>query len=710
MQLARQPIGGFRSPWSIIRAASDSLRPPRKVTVSQCAEQHRILHTPGGYRGPWRNSTAPMLVEPMDAMTQRGVTEWVFAGPSGFGKTEIFLNMIGHAAKYRAGDILATEPSKVLAEDFAERRVAQRLIGTSKDFAGELGTSRSDDKMFTKQFRNGTRLDVIWPTPAQLAMRHVKTVLVDERDRILGSIGGEGDVKQLAKNRVKTFGPEGLVALAGSPIGWNGILSDYAGSDRRLWFWPCPQCDEHFSPGFDELRRPTDAHLHIPEGCSPADAAEEVRLVCPHCGHPMREDRKVAMNARGLWLPAGCTIEANGTIHGDHRIVGPIVGWWFHGLANPFESWGAVAQRLVQAERHFDRTGEETELQTVHNTGLGVPYRGRAAGAVPLDLTELEQRRDPALRMGLVPAGVRFLVGIIDTHGNRFEAGVKGFSEQGESWWIDRFAIRQLEDGRTDIDPGRRVEHWDIIRRRVMLQRYPLASDHALYRPGACLPIATTVIDTGGVDGVSENAKRFWEGCRRAGIYDTQITLIKGAALASAPIMPTPTYERDAKGQEKLAGPKLYVIGVTLLKDAVDLNLRRVEPGPGCTHFPSDFASDHLEELTNETKEDGAWARKGPNETWDLEVYAAFGSRRLKPSTINWARPPRFAMPVDADGKVLPIGSGASAEPVAEIPAELPAAAVPAGVRVIVQPAAAATVKAAPAPKAARQPGRGWSV
>jgi phage terminase large subunit GpA-like protein len=703
--LSRQPIAAFRDPYALIRAAAASMRPARKISVSEAAEKHRQLATPGGYRGPWRNTLTPFLVEPMDAMLKRSVATWVMVGPSQFGKSEIFLNFIAHAVKYRPGDILVLQPDKLMAQDFAEKRIEQRLMRLSRDLSVELGPSRSDDKTFTKTFRNGMRLDVIWPTPAQLASRSVKTVLIDERDRILGDIGGEGDARTLAENRVKTFMREGLIAIAGSPVGNKGILADYAESDRNLWFWPCLECGDYFSPGFDELRRPTLTHLDVPEGCSPDEAVEKARLLCPHCGTCFEERHKVAFNARGLWLPAGCTIDRAGSIAGARPITS-VAGWWFHGFANPFEAWGVIARRLLLAERHYDRTAEEKQLQTVTNTGLGVDYRPRAAGAVALDLTELEQRREPGLRLRLVPAPVRFLVASVDTHGNRWEVGVKGFSAEGESWWIDRFAIRQLADGKTDINPGRRLEHWDELRTRVMLQRYPLAEDHPLWRDGAMLPIATTVIDTGGVDGVGENAKRFWERCRKAGLYDTQITLIKGASKPTSPIMPTPTYELDAKGQEKLNGPKLYVIGVTLLKDAVDLNLRRTEPGPGCIHYPEDFASAHLEELTNEVKEDGAWVRKGANETWDLEVYAAFGARRLKPSTINWAHPPRFALPVNDAGAPLPIGSAAAAPAPAEQAEIAPAATVPAGVRVIVQPSA-------PAPKASparRRGGKGWAV
>ena len=46
------------------------LRPPPQLTVSQWADQHRVLSTRGSSEpGPWRTSRTPYLKEVMDALS-----------------------------------------------------------------------------------------------------------------------------------------------------------------------------------------------------------------------------------------------------------------------------------------------------------------------------------------------------------------------------------------------------------------------------------------------------------------------------------------------------------------------------------------------------------------------------------------------------------------------------------------------------------------
>ena len=52
------------------RRAGTMLRPPPQLTVSQWADQHRVLGTRASSEpGPWRTSRTPYLREIMDALS-----------------------------------------------------------------------------------------------------------------------------------------------------------------------------------------------------------------------------------------------------------------------------------------------------------------------------------------------------------------------------------------------------------------------------------------------------------------------------------------------------------------------------------------------------------------------------------------------------------------------------------------------------------------
>lgn len=70
-----------------IRSATLSmLRPPKRMTVSEAAEEYRYLNNPGSYVGSWNNRKAPYLVEPMDTVTSLDFEGMIFVGPARTGK------------------------------------------------------------------------------------------------------------------------------------------------------------------------------------------------------------------------------------------------------------------------------------------------------------------------------------------------------------------------------------------------------------------------------------------------------------------------------------------------------------------------------------------------------------------------------------------------------------------------------------------------
>lgn len=380
--LTREELPDFRSASDLRKKATAALRPPTTISVSKCAQEHRRLNTPGGYTGPWRNELTPFLVAPMDAGAATETSVVALLGPSQFGKTEAILNTLGHTAKYNPGDVLVLQPTRVLAQDFSERRIV-RLFNHSPDFKDELGEDRSDDKTFQKVFVNGSMVTIAWPTVSQLSSRPVPLVIIDERDRMPDDIGGDGDPVSLGLARIKTY-RNGYVLVVCSPSrsDGTGIVAIFNSGSAELWFVKCKHCGEYWSPGFDrDKRTPTLDHLHLAEGegLSDEDRAAGAEIMCDKCGGLHKEQDKAALNASAEFVGAGQTIAADGTITGAlvtrrHRT------FWFHGLLSPMARLSDIANTRLVAEQYFEATGDESKLKTFYNTDLGVPYISQAAG------------------------------------------------------------------------------------------------------------------------------------------------------------------------------------------------------------------------------------------------------------------------------------------------------------------------------------------
>ncbi len=663
-----EPLPPFVRGASIREAFAEALRPPAAVSVSEAATRHRRLDNPGAYSGPWRNSMTPYLVEPMDRATSRDCDELILVAPSQTAKTEVPLNVIGHAVKYRRTLILVINPTRDLAGDFSNLRVDQGMLACSPELGCELGESRSDDKVHTKTFRNGTKVYIGWAVAGQLSARPIPTVIVDELDRMPKDINREGDAVTLARKRKRTFGRNGVLIVISSPsLDFNGgVVGHYNRGSRHLRFWRCWDCREHFSPGFDFDRKPLKlpvAHFDWPKGAPSDEAAAQVVMVCPHCGAVIPENAKADLDEAGLWLPEGQRITAAGEIRGE-RPHSRVWSYWWSGYVSQLLTWGEMLKEYLDARAKFEKTQDEEELKACVNTTFGFPFQSEIVANVPLQIAELEARRED-WDLGTVPEGVRFLVAKVDPGVRRFSVEVEGWNEHAESWVVDRFEIETTADG-GELDTANVAAHWDLLVARVIRAAYPLYDD-----PTRELPVAAAVIDTGGIggkddegantEGVAGQAKDFRRRLFAAGILRSekqdgwQVTLIKGASPVGSPIFPRALVaEKDDRGKVLPNSQPIWVIGVHRLKNIIDTRLRLPAPKPGkrrdgWRHFPRSLPDGYFEELTAESKVKGKWVRPPhtANESWDLAVYGEFGRLKLRTERVRdwddappyWARP-----------------------------------------------------------------------
>ncbi len=209
----------------------------------------------------------------------------------------------------------------------------------------------------------------------------------------------------------------------------------------------------------------------------------------------------------------------------------------------------------------------------------------------------------------------------------RFVVQVTGYGSRGERWIIDRYNITQSLRGDSDgesqrIDPASYPEDWDVLLTDVFHKSWPLASD-----PSQQMRLMAMAVDSGGEDGVTDNAYKFWRRCRRDGL-GKRIYLFKGDSIRRAKLI-TRTFPdntgRTGRRAQAAGDVPLWLLQTDALKDRVNNALWRDSPGPGYVHFPDWLGSWFYDELTYEERSsDGKWSKpgRGANEAFDLMVYA----------------------------------------------------------------------------------------
>jgi phage terminase large subunit GpA-like protein len=430
-----------------------------------------------------------------------------------------------------------------------------------------------------------------------------------------------------------------------------GILSLYNRGDRRRWQWQCPHCETWFEPDFTLIKydRATKDSL---------TAGESAMLLCPNqkCGFFMTPDMKPALNRNGRWLKEGQWLDAKGRAHGN-AVRSKTASFWIKGVAVAFTTWSTLVSRYMQAEQEFLKTGEQEALKSVVNTDLGEPYylRGSEIQRTPDQMKEMAESRPESDDGPLVPPWVRFLVATVDIQKNRFVVQVHGVGPRTNGFRvtvIDYFNIvksnRLDEDGEhLWVKPAAFPEDWSLLKSDVFEKRYKL--DGAKGDMG----VAFLGYDTGGKEGVTNNAYDFYRSMRKNGAGEhSRVFPLKGDPSPHAPRVGL-SYP-DSKRKDRHANARgeipVLMMNPTLLKDALQ----------GMIDRAAETTADKDEDVTNGIERSFTWPDYLPenwygeicveirtgkgwecpagarNEAWDLSYYALGICLHLKMDRMSW--------------------------------------------------------------------------
>lgn len=422
-----------RSAAKVIRRC---FQPPVKMDLVEWSDTYRYLSPEANSLAveagqPVRYSSAltPYHRRPMQALSDPRVQKVVLMWPSQVGKTELGTSFIGMRIHLEPGPMLVIQPTLQMAEAWSKDRLAPMLRDTPV-LRGKVKDARSRDSgntLLHKSFAGGHITISGANSPAGLASRPIRDVIVDEVDRFPLSAGTEGDPIGLAFRRTVTF-RNGKKLLISSPTikGESRIEAEFEDGTRERLHLPCPHCGTLQILRFGSKNTPWGLKWE-------PGRPETAHYVCAHCACVIEESWKPWMLERCRWIAE----------NPDHPTT---VSLWMNALASPFpgSNWESIVREFLRVK------GDPLQLQQWVNTVLCETYEQVTQ---KIDVTALEQRAetwaDSQGNRVEVPMGVGLLTAFVDVQGDRVEMLIRGWGANEESWMIAHHRIY----GDVTVDP-----------------------------------------------------------------------------------------------------------------------------------------------------------------------------------------------------------------------------------------------------------------
>ena len=552
------------------------------------------------------------------------------------GKTDGILDVIGQTMEQRPAPIMYVGPSKDFLQREIEPRVTELFMGAPK-IKERLATGKRMTR-FVKRV-GGVPLVLAWAgSGSSFRGTPAKYAIVDELDAMAASIEGNGDPFTLVESRGASYRDRVKAAIS-TPLSGNvdTELDEQSGLEfwkvmppedvtspiwrlfqsgtRHHFAWPCPCCGEFFIPRFKLLRGI--------EGVGAAEARRSAHIACPHCGGVIEEHHKREMNARGVYVAPGQSIDREGVVTGPLPDT-TILSYWASGLCSPMVTIGERAASYVTAKA----SGEQAKIQAAINTGFGECY-APGSGDVP-EWEEVARLKRPYLK-GQLPAGVRMLTLAADIQRRRILYTVRGWGSHGSSWLVDFGELH-----------GQTTEN-DVWAKLATIVTTPIGD----------LTIHRAFIDSGFRPGKPENVpvNKVYEFCRR---FPRRVYATKGKATQDKPLIVS-KHEVTQRGEARKYGLDLIWLDTDHFKSWVHERIRWPDDEPGFWVLPEDTTDDYCKQIVSEArvrKPSGAptWVQRSrENHYLDCEAMQAGLSHLISAHLLRGARatasgePPRTA-------------------------------------------------------------------
>jgi phage terminase large subunit GpA-like protein len=528
----------------------DGLRPDPDLTVSQWADQYRMLSNKASAEpGPWRTDRTPYLREIMDCMSASSpMQKVVFMAGAQLGKTEGINNVVGYMIAHAPGPALFVQPTIEMAKRLSKQRL-DSLIHETPCLAEKIAPARSRDSgntMFSKDYPGGILLLTGANSATGLRSAPCRWVLLDEVDAFPADVDGEGDPCALAERRASTFSRRKIILTSTPTVkDMSRIETEYLASDQRRYFVPCPHCDH--------MQWLQWKNIQWRDG-DPKTAA----YVCESCGTHIEEHYKSEMLRRGEWRPTATSEDQRTAGFHLSSLYSPL-GW---------KSWEEIVTEFLRAK------SDAPLLKTFVNTVLGETWEDEVGAK--LGAEGLRERAEfyPA---GEIPDQASIVTAGIDVQDNRVAVGIYAWGEGEECWLISHDEIYG--------DPANK-KLWDQVD-DVIFRAYKRTD-------GSEVKLAAVGIDSGG-----HFTSEVYAFCRER--MKRNVFALKGQSQRNKPPIAKPSkVDINYKGQVLKNSAEVFPVGTDTIKSTLFGRLKHNEVGPGYIHFHAEATVEYYKQLTSE--------------------------------------------------------------------------------------------------------------
>lgn len=640
-----------------LRRLADLWQPRRKLKPDEWG-RNRIYPPSAGVPGQRDPDLTPYIV-PFERFFEDTRYE-VCALITGtqMSKTDGILDVMGWRLATRPRPQLYVGPSKDFVTEQFEPRL-MRLFDEAEELAPLVARGKRNKK--TRKTVAGVSVRLAWAGSAtSLASDQAGDVYIDEFDKMVGGVKGEGSPFTLAKARADTY-RDRKIAVTSTPK--RGVvetekdartglefwkMADPADIESPIWAmwqtgtrhhfaWRCPHCSQWFIPRMSLLR--------YPKGATPSQARNQTWLECPNNGCVIAESEKAAMNAYSLkfggplggFVAPGMAIDEGGYILEADLPDSSMLSLWVSGLASPFVTWGERVEEVLFAEQSGDSEGRQGAVNKTGELWSPIggdvpPWREIAARAEPY----------PLLRM---PEAAVHLTMTVDVQKDRLPFVIRAWGPQATSWLV--------EFGYLFGDPA------DTAVWRTLAQKLTTPIDDTLinlafidsgFRPGKPTPVP--------VNRVYQFCRRF-----RRFVYPT-----KGSSIPMLKPLVKSKPEVTRQGEIAKYGLDLIRLDPDYWKSWVHERLSWPLDQPGAWHLPEGITEDYCRQLVAEARvitDSGKaqWVkRSAENHFLDCEAMQAAAGYMLNVHHLRQGAR-RTAMPKPEPESTAPVPAAVAAAP-----------------------------------------------
>jgi phage terminase large subunit GpA-like protein len=531
------------------------------MTVSECADAHRVLGKGSSKPGQWETEFVPFLREIMDSFAIDCVEEIWFVKPTQTGGTEAILNMVLYGALQDPGPAMVIEPTENLADEISQDRID--LMIESCDQLKEIKNPDPDDTTKKKKSFTSMTLYFAWSrSPSSLASRPIRYAFFDEVDKYEKFTGQEASPIALGKERTNTFVFTRKLVYVSTPTTEGNYITvgEKAADARFRYLVPCPHCGKQQQLIFDQVKW---GKLKVVK-----EIEEIAWYECEECKGKIYNDQKSEMVRRGKWFDLISGLEFKDCVENERP---KRIGFQISRLYSPWHTFGMVAGEFLRSKDYPE------QLMNWKNSWMAEPWVEKYETKSEKEMLENMIDIEPLI----VPEGTVGLTCGIDPSGDGFWFVILA--------WKSNLTVHLVHYGY--------LVGWEAVTSVVWENVYRLTGTETR------LGIWRAALDTGGGEREYHDltmTEEAYDWLRKHGKNKCFGT--KGMSYPSMHKIKISKIDKMPKGQLITGGILLLNIDTGAFKDAIHHRLEVKAGDPGRLTFHKDVGADFISHLLSEEK------------------------------------------------------------------------------------------------------------